>query len=146
MKKRHISKKIIALGLAGALGVTTAFAALSVAPATTKLNVDGKAAQVEAYNIDNGNNFFKLRDLAEELDFGVTWDAATDTANIDTNAHYKPDPTQLITGNWAPATGPGFRLSSTRTPTRADMWSLTLITPPSFLTSRRPCLSIRSRI
>lgn len=104
MKKRHISKKIIALGLVGALGVTTAFAALSVAPATTKLNVDGKAAQVEAYNIDNGNNFFKLRDLAEELDFGVTWDAATDTANIDTNAHYKPDPTQLITGNWAPAT------------------------------------------
>ena len=135
MKKRHISKKIIALGLVGALGVTTAFAALSVAPATTKLNVDGKAAQVEAYNIDNGNNFFKLRDLAEELDFGVTWDAATDTANIDTNAHYKPDPTQLITGNWA-----------TRTPTRADMWSLTLITPPSFLISRRPCLSIRSRI
>ena len=89
MKKRHISKKIIALGLVGALGVTTAFAALSVAPATTKLNVDGKAAQVEAYNIDNGNNFFKLRDLAEELDFGVTWDAATDTANIDTNAHQR---------------------------------------------------------
>lgn len=35
---------------------------------------------------------------------GLTWDKATDTAAIDTGSHYKPDATQLITGNWAPAT------------------------------------------
>ena len=106
MKKHRISSKILALGLATALGLgmTTAFAALSVNPATTKVSVDGKPVQVEAYNINNGNNFFKIRDLAEALDIGVTWDAATDSAAIDTTSHYKPDPTQLITGNWAPAT------------------------------------------
>ena len=105
MKNRK-SSKLLALGLVFALGLgmSTALAAVSVAPATTKVTVDGEAVSVEAYNIDNGSNYFKLRDFASNLDFGLTWDAATDTAAIDTTAHYKPDPTQLITGNWAPAT------------------------------------------
>lgn len=105
MKNRK-SSKLLALGLVFALGLglSTAFAAVSVTPATTKVTVDGKNASVEAYNIDNGNNYFKLRDFATNLDFGLTWDAATDTAAIDTTTHYKPDATQLITGNWAPAT------------------------------------------
>ena len=105
MKNRK-SSKLLALGLVFALGLglSTAFAAVSVTPATTKVTVDGKNASVEAYNIDNGNNYFKLRDFATNLDFGLTWDAATDTAAIDTTTHYKPNATQLITGNWAPAT------------------------------------------
>ena len=105
MKNRK-SSKLLALGLVFALGLgmSTALAAVSVAPATTKVTVDGQAVEVEAYNIDNGNNYFKLRDFASNLDFGLTWDAATDTAAIDTSAHYKPDATQLITGNWAPTT------------------------------------------
>ena len=105
MKNRK-SSKLLALGLVFALGLgmSTALAAVSVAPATTKVTVDGEAVSVEAYNIDNGSNYFKLRDFASNLDFGLTWDAATDTAAIDTTTHYKPDPTQLITGNWAPAT------------------------------------------
>ena len=104
--KHRKSSKLLALVLTFALGVgmSTAFAASSVVPATTKVTVDGEAVSVEAYNIDNGNNYFKLRDFASNLDFGLTWDAATDTAAIDTSAHYKPDATQLITGNWAPAT------------------------------------------
>ena len=57
MKNRK-SSKLLALGLVFALGLglSTAFAAVSVAPATTKVTVDGKNASVEAYNIDNGNN------------------------------------------------------------------------------------------
>lgn len=104
--KNHKSSKVLALGLVFSLGLgmSAAYAAVSVAPSATKVTVDGRSAAVEAYNIDNGSNYFKLRDFASSLDFGLTYDAATDTAAIDTTAHYKPDPTQLITGNWAPAT------------------------------------------
>lgn len=51
--------------------------------------MDGKAAAVEGYNIDNGNNYYKLRDFASALDVGLTWDKATDTAAIDTGSHYQ---------------------------------------------------------
>ena len=83
MKNRKISK-LLALGLTFALGVgmSTAFAASSVVPATTRVTVDGQAVSVDAYNINNGNNYFSLRDFASNLDVGLTWDAATDTAAI----------------------------------------------------------------
>lgn len=105
MKNRK-SSKLLALGLVFAMGLSlpAAFAAVSAAPATTAIHIDGKPVAVEAYNINNGNNFLKLRDLASGLDLGLTWDKATDTAKIDTASHYKPDPTKLITGNWAPTT------------------------------------------
>ena len=104
--KSHKPSKLIALGLALTMGLSipAALAASSLVPASTKVTVDGKAAAVEGYNIDNGNNYYKLRDFASALDVGLTWDKATDTAAIDTGSHYKPDATQLITGNWAPAT------------------------------------------
>ena len=104
--KSHKPSKLIALGLALTMGLSipAALAASSLVPASTKVTVDGKAAAVEGYNIDNGNNYYKLRDFASALDVGLTWDKATDTAAIDTGSHYKPDTTQLITGNWAPAT------------------------------------------
>ena len=73
--------------------------------------------RVEAFDISNINGFEtvgsmvvyekgkpKRSDFASALDVGLTWDKATDTAAIDTGSHYKPDATQLITGNWAPAT------------------------------------------
>lgn len=105
MKKRT-SARVLAWSLVLALGMslTAALATFSVVPSSTRVTVDGREIGVEVYNLDSGNNFFKLRDLAAELDFGLSWDAATDTAAIDTSAHYKPAAAQLITGNWAPAT------------------------------------------
>lgn len=53
---------------------------------------DGASILLSAYNIE-GNNFFKLRDLAAAFNFGVTWDAATNTVGIDTNSEYVfPEP------------------------------------------------------
>jgi hypothetical protein len=43
-----------------------------------------------AYNIE-GNNYFKLRDIAYAFDFGVDWDGARNTIVIDTGKGYTPE-------------------------------------------------------
>ena len=43
-------------------------------PTTSKVLADGKLQNVTAYNID-GNNYFKLRDLANLIPFDVDWDS-----------------------------------------------------------------------
>ncbi|OPH53487.1 hypothetical protein BC351_06375 [Paenibacillus ferrarius] len=55
----------------------------------TKANVtlDGKDIKFIAYNID-GNNYFKLRDVAQLMNIGVTWDAKAGSIGIDTKAAY----------------------------------------------------------
>ena len=45
-------------------------------PSNSKLIIDGKETNVTAYNI-NGNNYYKLRDLGEELGFDVYWKETT---------------------------------------------------------------------
>lgn len=103
MKRKSI--KYLALTLAFVLGLsmTSALASLAVTKSSTKLTVDGAAIANDAYNID-GSNYFKLRDMAAALDFDLTYDAATNAAAIDSTGYYKPEATQLIAGNWAPAT------------------------------------------
>lgn len=49
--------------------------------------VDGVKKDFTAYQI-NGNNFFKLRDLGQTLDFNVGWDSATQSVTIDTTRDY----------------------------------------------------------
>lgn len=43
-----------------------------VVPADARLTVDGRTAEIAAYNID-GSNYYKLRDLGELLSFSVRW-------------------------------------------------------------------------
>jgi hypothetical protein len=52
--------------------------ALSALPTASSVLVGGKATSFEAYNIE-GNNYFKLRDIAKVMDTGTTWDGATST-------------------------------------------------------------------
>jgi len=56
-------------------------------PTTSKIYKDGREIFLTAYNI-NGNNYFKLRDVAKTFDIGVTWDGATNTIGIDTSISY----------------------------------------------------------
>lgn len=102
---KHSRLKYLALALVVALSLTMtgAMADLNVIKSPTNILVDGKTIAPDAYLI-NDNNYFKLRDLAKELDFGVGYDEATNTASITSDDHYKPDATKLITGNWAPNT------------------------------------------
>ena len=97
-------RRFTAFGLGATLAMTSstvAFAADKVS--TANVVVDNQPAVVQGYNID-GSNYYKLRDLAETLDFGLSWDAATSTISIDSTGSYKADATKLIQGNWAPAT------------------------------------------
>jgi hypothetical protein len=48
---------------------------------------DGAQVLLKAYEIHD-NNYFKLRDLAAAMDFGVNWVEKTQTIEIDTDASY----------------------------------------------------------
>ncbi|WP_127586038.1 stalk domain-containing protein [Paenibacillus koleovorans] len=54
---------------------------------TSKIYKDGQEVQLTAYNI-GGNNYFKLRDIAQAFNIGVTWDAKTKTIAINTSIDY----------------------------------------------------------
>ncbi len=56
-------------------------------PNTSLIMKDGVQIPLEAYTID-GNTYFKLRDLAQAFNIGITWDNATKTIGIDTTAGY----------------------------------------------------------
>ncbi len=71
----------------GELEVSDNVAAVAVKPTAAKLYLDGELLELVAYNI-NGNNYFKLRDLAQALDIGVTWDADAKKVGIDTSISY----------------------------------------------------------
>jgi hypothetical protein len=59
-------------------------------PTSSTIYIDGQEVQIIAYNI-NGNNYFKLRDIAKAFNFNVIWDAQTDTTRIDTKNNYIED-------------------------------------------------------
>jgi beta-mannanase len=56
-------------------------------PASVKVYVNDTLADMTIYNI-NGNNYFKLRDIAKQLDFSVLWDSQTKIITIDLNESY----------------------------------------------------------
>lgn len=51
------------------------------------VKVDSKYMLMTIYNID-GFNYFKLREIAAEMNFGVTWSEESNTVSIDTAASY----------------------------------------------------------
>jgi len=62
-------------------------ASKQVTQTTAKVTLDGKGVQITAYHID-GNNYFKLRDVAKLMNIGITWDGAAGSIGIDTKAAY----------------------------------------------------------
>lgn len=55
--------------------------------------LNGAEIELTGYAI-NGNNYFKLRDVAAAVDFGVTWDEASRAVSIDTSVGYSPAETK----------------------------------------------------
>ena len=54
--------------------------------------LNGQKVEFEAYSIHD-NNFVKLRDIAQAVDFGVTYNAATNSVYIDPDAPYQEEAT-----------------------------------------------------
>ena len=48
---------------------------------SSELEINGTEFKAEAYNI-SGNNYFKLRDLGNALDFSVVWDQQAQAIKI----------------------------------------------------------------
>ena len=66
---------------------------------TQPIYVDGVRVPMTAYAI-NGNNYVKLRDIGKAVGFGVTYDAATNSVYIDSDAPYQAEaakPAQITT-------------------------------------------------
>lgn len=59
-------------------------------PTSSKIYLDDKEVFFTAFNID-GNNYFKLRDLGQSLDFGVGWNASENTVEISSTIGYTPE-------------------------------------------------------
>jgi hypothetical protein len=70
-------------GGATALAVNGVLATISNQP----IYVNGKQIAITAYAID-GHNYVQLRDIAQAVDFGVEYDEATNSVQIDSTAHY----------------------------------------------------------
>ena len=77
-------------------GVSYAFFPAQANPSTANVIVDGQPVSWAAYNI-YGNNYFKLRDIGEALNFSVVWDAQSDRVVLDTSKGYFVDDTVMQT-------------------------------------------------
>lgn len=64
--------------------------AQSAAVSTSSVYIDGVKVTLTAYTIGD-NNYFKLRDLAAKIDFGVGWDGTINTITIATSSGYTAD-------------------------------------------------------
>lgn len=69
--------------LTPASGKATATAQIS----TDAVYMNGTEISLKAYKI-NGNNYFKLRDVAEAIDFSAAWNGEKSTIEIDTTSGY----------------------------------------------------------
>ena len=76
---------------------TTAYAAyVNLNPSTTKLVVDSTAVDVIGYNVES-RNYFQLRELAKIFDVSLEWEAATDTAYMDSTKPYAEETPAPVT-------------------------------------------------
>ena len=66
-------------------------------PAESKIYLDGKEINLTAYMVE-GNNYFKLRDIGQTLNFCVEFDEEKNTVTIDTDRSYPPEGREFANG------------------------------------------------
>lgn len=103
---------------AALFGGGTAYAAgLMAEPSSQTFFVDGRQVYLQAYAI-GGNNYVKLRDVGQAVNFNVTYDGATNSVQIATDEPYSDDaPAPAVTVPSTQAPEPSSYTIST------DHWS-----------------------
>ena len=90
------TREVIFMGIGILTGITLCGPAAQAADylkatiSSQPIYVNGQRVQMEAYSI-HGNNFVKLRDIGQAVDFGVTYDAATNSVHVDPNSSYQEE-------------------------------------------------------
>ena len=111
----------ILTGLALCGPASAAVQQLTAAPTSQTFYVDGQRVQFEAYEI-HGNNFVKLRDIGKAVDFGVTYDGATNTVHIAPDSPYIEEVTTPAPATPTPFATPEPTITGGYT-IAADHWS-----------------------
>ena len=75
---------------------------LTARPTTQTFYLEGERIELTAYLI-GGSNYVRLRDIGRAADFGVTYDAATNSVYIDPDAHYQEEVTTPAQTQTAPS-------------------------------------------
>lgn len=75
------------VAMGGEAEVSDGLPQYSAIPTPSDIYIDGKKTEFTSYLI-NDNNYFKLRDLGEVLDFGVDWHKAENTVLISSTLGY----------------------------------------------------------
>ena len=116
------SREVIFMGIGILTGITlcgpaaqAATEAITATLSSQPIYVNGQKVEFEAYAI-HGNNFVKLRDIAQAVDFGVTYDAATNSVHIDPYSSYQEEVNQVAQ---TPASPSAITEESVRTTIRA---------------------------
>jgi len=92
--------KKLFLNVKGGSGIPVVPEVLSAEPTSSKVMINGKTVDFEAYNI-NGNNYFKLRDIAKaitgsEKNFEVGWDEAKNAISLTSGKAYTSAGGELV--------------------------------------------------
>ena len=78
---------LVGIAVSGPAG-PAARAGLMANISSQQFYLDGQRVNLEAYEI-NGSNYVKLRDVGQAVDFGISYDAATNSVNIRPNQPYE---------------------------------------------------------
>ncbi len=105
MRKTSISFAAGILTGAVMFGGTAAIAAgITASPSSQRIYIDGREMNMTAYSI-LGNNYVKLRDVGQAVDFGVSYDAATNTVQVNTQTGYAPEAKSTSDTQYVPKAG-----------------------------------------
>ena len=87
----------ILAGLALSGPAAQAAASITATLSTQPIYVDGQRVSMTVYSI-GGNNYVRLRDIGRAVDFGVTYDAATNSVYIDSTQPYREETSAAPSG------------------------------------------------